>query len=292
MALFSKIHTILHISWKDLKYNVKHLRLRNASESLQEVEYSDLRMYCHMLDKGINNSSFEPGHSVKVLEKARYLSDKLRPIYGADREFRWIDDVIERFEKSQINGVPELRNSLPHEYDEQEITEYTSFIKRRTSCRNFLQKPIPEDVIRKIIDIAVDAPNGCCRQVVRYYYSQDKALIDDITPRIDGLTNFTNVQCLVCVAAETSFYDLVDRNLRFIDASLSVENFLLGASLYGIYGTICNFFHARKADISYCRKRIGIKETEDIVFFMAIGYPVTIPEKPARRDLEVFFKKV
>lgn len=292
MIFFSKIRKLLFCTWKDFRYNKKHLRLSSSPNPDPEKEYSDLRMYCHMLDKGLNNASFEPGHSLETLRKAKELAQRLRPLFGEDREFSWIEDIITRFEESQKSGSPSLLNSPAYKYSNQEIKDLTSFIKRRTSCRNFQDKKISDEIIQKITDIAVDAPNSCCRQTVRYYYTQDKNLINDISPKIAGLTNFTNVQCIVCVAAETSFYDLTDRNLRFIDASLSAENFLLGASLYGIYGTICNFFHANKSEVAFCKEKFKVKNTEDILFFIVIGYPSVIPQKPARRTLNVFYKQV
>lgn len=290
MTLISKLRTLLFCTWKDFKYNKKHMKIRFSSNP--EKDFSDLRMYCHMLDKGLNNGAFEPGHSLNIFKKAKELSIRLHPYFGEDKEFQWIEGIIKSFEEAQKTGSPSLVNNSAYEYSSQEINDLTKFIKRRTSCRNFQDKKIQDEIIQKIIDIAVDAPNSCCRQSVRYYFSQDKDLIKEISPKIAGLTNFTNVQCLVCVAAETSYYDLIDKNLRFIDASLSAENFLLGASLYGIYGTICNSFHANKSEKAFCKNKLNVKDTEDIIFFMAIGYPTVIPQKPVRRTLSVFYKQV
>lgn len=272
----------------DFKYNIKHIK--NHSGGTYEILFSRLRMFCHMLDKGMNNVHFEKGHSMSVYKSAVNLRDRLASVYKDDSSFIWVNEIIERFEKAQEEGKPKLEFRIPPIYTKQQIADYTCFITNRTSCRNFSDKTIPTDIIEDIVRIAIDAPNGCCRQVVRYYITQNKDKIQQAISHIAGVTNFSNIPCLVCVAAETSYYELIDKNLQFVDASLSAENFILGASLYGVYGTMCNFFHADKNDKKTCRQLFGLKDTENIVMFIAMGYPINIPEKPKRRNLEVFCK--
>lgn len=277
-------------SMNDYKYNYKHVKAH--SKETDEIIFSRLRMFCHMLDKGMNNIHFEKGHSLNVYKNAIGLRRQLGSVYKNDSAFQWVEEIIERFEKAQVEGKPALESRNPVEYSKQQVDEYIHFMTNRTSCRNFESKKIPSNVIEDIVRIAIDAPNGCCRQVVRYSITQNNDKIQKAIPHIAGITNFSNIPCLVCVAAETSYYDLIDKNLQFVDASLSAENFILGASLYGVYGTMCNFFQATKSDIKICKGLFELKETENIVMFIAIGYPINIPLKPTRRNVGVFYKEV
>ena len=281
---------ILKQSFIDFRYNCKHVK--EHSKGTDEILFSRLRMYCHMLDKGMNNINFEKGHSRSVYNGAVKLRKQLAPIYKDDTSFVWVDEIIERFEEAQLSGKPDLESTAAPVYTQQQIDDYIRFITNRTSCRNFDGKKIPLNIIEEIVKIAIDAPNGCCRQVVRYSITQNIDKIRKTMPHVAGMTNFSNIPCLVCVAAETSYYDLVDKNLQFVDASLSAENFILGASLYGVYGTMCNFFHANKEDISICKEIFELKNTENIILFIAIGYPINIPRKPTRRDVSVFYKEI
>ena len=111
-------------------------------------------------------------------------------------------------------------------------------------------------------------------------------------PHVAGMTNFTNVPCVVFVCAESSFYDLIDKKLQYVDASLSAENFILASRLYGIYGTMCNFFHASEKDVVDCKALLHIKNSENVVMVIALGYPQKLPEKPVRRDVESFYEIV
>jgi len=275
---------------RDFKYNYNHMK--NHAQNSGEIKFSYLRMYCHMLDKAMNNIYFEKGHSQMVYSNAKKLSLELEPLYKEDSAYKWALEILKRFEDAQLNGRPSLNNNNASIYTLDEISLFKKILYSRTSCRNFKSDIIPNEVIRDIVAMAVDAPNGCCRQVVRYYITQSPETIEILKPCIAGLTNFTNVSCLVCVCAEVSVYDIIDKNLQYVDTALSVENFLLGATIYGIQGTICNFFHATTEDIFKCKQSLNIPKTENIVMFIALGYPTTIPEKPTRRDLNVFYKEI
>ena len=54
---------------------------------------------------------------------------------------------------------------------------------------------------------------------------------------------------------------------------------------------MCNFFHAAPEQIVAVKNLLNIKECENIVLFIALGYPVVLPEKPTRRNFEVFYKE-
>ena len=290
IGLLRNFIVVVRQSIIDFRYNYKHIMAH--SKETDEINFSRLRMFCHMLDKGMNNIHFEKGHSQSVYNIAVKLRNQLGSLYKDDPAFLWADEIIGRFEMAQLDGHPALESRENVVYSKQQIDEYTCFITTRTSCRNFLKKEIPSSVLKEIVRIAIDAPNSCCRQVVRYYITQNEEKIKQTIPHVAGITNFSNIQCLVCVAAETSYYELTDKNLRFVDASLSAENFILGASLYGVYGTMCNFFHASEQEISICKDLFDVGDTESIIMFIAMGYPTNIPQKPTRRNLQLFYKVI
>ena len=281
---------VLKATVKDFRSNWKHQSFLSVGDS--EQKYATLRMYAHMLDKALNNPSFEKGHSLAVYKDAKRISKDIESFYKNDPAFAWVLKVVDAFEKAQETGAPNVEKRKPIDYTNEEQETITKFIRSRTSCRNFEKRQISEQTIKDIVSFAVDAPNGCCRQTARFYITQNQTKISQLVPNIAGITNFTNIQGLVVVCAESSFYALKDKNLQYVDASLSAENFILAAGMYGIYGTMCNFFHASPKQVESCKKILSIKETENIVMFIALGYPVYIPEKPIRRELDCFCKIV
>ena len=245
-----------------------------------------------MLDKGLNNPNFQAGHSLQVYNQAKVLYRHLHGKYFKDSSYVWAGNILLKYENAQKNGKPTLESKDSITYTEEQQLFLSNFIYGRTSCRNFVDKAIPADVIRNIISIAIDAPNGCCRQTTRYFLTQNPVLIKSLSKSIAGLTNFNNVQALVAITAEASCYDLTDRNLQYVDASLSAENFILAASIYGIYGTMCNFFRAKPREVDDCKNILGIPDRQNIVMFIAMGYPYILPEKPKRQNLDTFYSIV
>ena len=239
-----------------------------------------------MLDKGLNNPNFEAGHSLNIYREAKKLHKNLEPKFGNDKAFIWAGRIIKTFEEAQKTGLPKLESQHWYEYSEEERLQLSNFILRRTSCRNFIDKNISDEILEKIIYIAVDAPNGCCRQTTRYH------VIKSISKNIAGITNFNNIQGLAAVTAEASCYSLMDKNLQYVDAALSAENFILAASIYGIYGTMCNFFQATPSQVQNCKTLLSIPDSQNIVLFIAFGYPSVIPEKPQRQNIDTFYSIV
>lgn len=288
ISFLKNIKVLFKMTLKDYAFNKRHLFLRQSRNP--DMDFAQLRIYCHMLDKAMNNPNFEKGHSQKIFEDAEILNIKLRTIYENDKAFIWTSNILEKFKKAQKTGTPVLDNQQKYLYSSDEIQYLENFLKSRTSCRNFEKTKISKDILEKIVKLGVDAPTGCCRQSSRFYITQDDAKIKSLVKNVSGITNFTNIQCLVAVCVESSYYGLIDKNLQFVDASLSAENFILGARIYGIYGTMCNFFHASMKQINECKNTLKIKESENIVLFIVIGYPILIPEKPTRRNIQTFYK--
>ena len=286
--ILKNLKVLFEVTFKDYKFNKRHLFFRQNTN--YEIEFSQLRIYCHMLDKGLNNPHFEKGHSKIIYDNAFELFQKLKNVYDKDNAFIWAKDILERYEVAQREGKPMLENQKEYLYSSEEMKILKVFIKSRTSCRNFKKNKISPNILKNIVEIAIDAPTGCCRQSSRFYITQDEKKINALIKNISGITNFTNVQCLVAVCAESSFYGIVDKNLQYVDASLSAENFILGARIYGIYGTMCNFFHATNAQVKESKEILGINDSENIVLFLVIGYPTLIPGKPVRQNIETFYK--
>lgn len=289
-SVLGGVKIILKSTFSDFKYNVKHFYIYRKGN--QVAEFALLRQLCHMLDKGLNNPNFEAGHSLGIYNQAILLYNKCKNKFSNDSSFIWAGNILQKYENAQISGKPVLEDRSCFIYSEDQQIMLSEFIFGRTSCRNFTKRTISDDIIKKIVSIAVDAPNGCCRQTTRYYVTQTPVLIKNLSTNIAGITNFTNIQALVAVVAEASCYDLTDKNLQYVDAALSAENFILAASIYGIYGTMCNFFRANNAEIQDCKNILGIPERQNIVLFIAMGYPCQLPDKPKRQNIETFYSLV
>ena len=264
--------------------------LKFQVENSDHRKFAYLRACCHVLDKGMEYEKFEPGHGHSVYETAKQLQAELSKKFAKDKSFLWINDVISEYEKSQKSRILVRPSRVSKVYSDQDKNIIESFIKSRTSCRNYDGKMIDPNVINKIVELAIEAPIGCCRHTVRFYATQNPADIKYIQRHVSGMTCFSNIPCIVMVYVKSSAYYMRDRKMQYIDASLAVENFVLAAHAYNLGSTICNFSSSSSKDNKAIRNLLGIPYDESPVVAITIGHPISVPRKPLRMDISEYLK--
>jgi nitroreductase len=280
----------VHI-WEDMVYTFSFLKKHKDED--EEVIFALLRQNTHILDKGLHIIPFEKGHSMKIYQLCKNLKDKItNKQIKSDSAFLWIESVIAKYEQAQKAGaVIEYKIKQPV-YSKKDKAEFYKIIKSRTSCRNFTNEIISDETWNEILVIAADAPSGCCRQTERYYIENDSEKIRALVPNIVGATGFSStIPYLICIAVDIRPYGIQDRLLPYIDASLSIQNFLLACTVNNIYGTLLNFQHATIMQIEKCKKILNIPEYERIIIFIAVGKTEKLPLKPARMNINKIRKK-
>lgn len=277
-----KIKELFHFITRQIKENKRFIKIHLSEKSNPDRELTFLRSLCHILDKGLNSIDFEKGHSRKVFSEAKKLSDKLYISYKNDLSYQWCNTILSEYEIAQETNIRKKQNNKFHLFSEQERLFFLNSIKERVSCRNFTGKKIEQEILKQIVETAIDAPTGCCRQTVHYYITQDINILTKIIPHIAGITCFSKIPCLVFVTSYVGAYDLKDINLQYIDTALSAENFVLTARAFNLFTTICNMFHATEDDIKIIKQTLKIPFNENIILAITMGYVDEIPNKPVR----------
>jgi nitroreductase len=286
-----KIKQVVEISNKDLKYGLSFLKNYDLD---QEVIFSKLRTNAHVLDKGVNIIPFETGHGLAIYKQCLSLKKKITDEeILTDKSYQWVCSIIEKYEKKQKNDVPQAENKvLKFQCVEDEKQAFYKIVKNRVSCRNYVDKAIPDNVWNEIIAIAADAPSGCCRQPSKYYIESNPNKIHDLRMNIAGATGFSSkIPYLICVTSDVRSYSVIDRLLPIIDTSLSIQNFLLACTANNVFTTPLNWQHATKKEEKAVREILNIPDYEKIILFITAGYPNIIPEKPERLGLKWIRKR-
>jgi nitroreductase len=287
--MFGKIKSILTHIWEDIVYTLSFLK--NYKD--EDVVFALLRQNVHILDKGLHIVPFEKGHSMKIYQKCQNLKNQITDkTIKSDPAFLWIESVIKKYEQAQQTGFVIEEQIEPPVYTEKNKNDFYKIIKSRTSCRYFTNEIIADEIWNEIIDIAADAPSGCCRQTERYYIESEHNKIKKLISNIAGATGFSgNIPHLICITADTRPYDIKDRLLPYIDVSLSIQNFLLACAVNNIYGTPLNFQHATKKQIENVKQILSIPRYEKIILFIAAGKVGKLPLKPVRMDIKQIRKR-
>ena len=260
----------------------------------EEVIFTHLRVHAHAIDKGLHIVPFEKGHGKNLYQQSKILKNKIHDsTFTEDPAFLWAVSVIDKYECAQKEGIFVEDNIERTSFNDKEKNDFYKVVKSRISCRNFTNEEIKDETWNEILEIAADAPSGCCRHTERYYIENDSNKIKAIVPNILGATAFSEklIPYLVCITADTRPYPIRERWMPFIDVSLSIQNFLLACTVNNIYCTLLNFQAATKKEIKNVKKILNIPKYERIIIFAAVGKANKIPLKPARIDVKQIRKK-
>lgn len=162
--------------------------------------------------------------------------------------------------------------------------EFLEVVKKRRSTRNFLSKLIEEEKLKKILEITNLAPSAHNWQSFKIYVVRDQGVKDKLTEAARG-QNFISQAPVVLVFVvhpderygdhpRASFYSLQDATIVCYQAWLAAVDLGLSAVWVGA------FIEEKVKEI------LNLKENENPVAILPIGYAGETPRKTPRKSLQ------
>lgn len=159
---------------------------------------------------------------------------------------------------------------------------YNTIMARR-SIRKYLDKEVPADVLAKIIECGINAPNGMNKQCYEVKVVNDPASAAYLAENLNGLYK---APVYMFIAAQDNY------DMSRIDCGLLAENICLSAWSYGI-GSINLGMPVRalyeKPEIL---AKLGFSEHYDLCLVLALGYADEAPDAKPRNAEKVQFVTV
>jgi len=160
-------------------------------------------------------------------------------------------------------------------------------ISTRTSIRRFLNKEIPMEIIKNIVEAGTLAPSGGNRQPWRFIVVTDKQKIKKFDPYYSQkCVKDAPAIIVACVNPHDTWekYD-EDDNCYILDTAAAIQNMLLSIHAQGLGGVWVVSFSKQAV-----RKELDIPLHWDIVSIVPFGYYDGINNKTPRKDIsEVAF---
>jgi len=162
------------------------------------------------------------------------------------------------------------------------MNELTQVIKKRRSVRKFESKPVPQEIVKDILDCARLAPTANNVQSWIFGAVMDAGLRKQISELAD-YGKFIK-DCAVCFAVfanSTTKYFLED-------GSAATENILLACTAHGIGS--CWVAGHKKAYAESVRKLLNVPEPYTLIALVAAGYSrqKPSPEKKSLQEITFF----
>ena len=154
-------------------------------------------------------------------------------------------------------------------------------IEKRRSVRAYLDKPIPEDVLNRVLEAARLAPSANNRQERKFIIVKDKSQKEKLT---QTATQDFLKQAPVIIAAVGATPDKImtcDIPADPVDVTIAVDHITLAAVGEGLGTCWIGAFSQEKA----CQL-LNIPKTHKIVILITLGYPADTPKEKDRKPLK------
>ena len=157
-------------------------------------------------------------------------------------------------------------------------------IKTRRSIRRFRETPVPENLLKEVLNAARLAPSADNAQPWKIIVVRDEQMKQKVTQASNGQKFLVQapVVLVVCGIPEEAFQTVGGyMSSHVIDASIALDHVTLAAHSLGLGTCWVAWFKEEKV-----KDILGIPEDVRVVALSPLGYPDESPERPSRKNLE------
>lgn len=183
-------------------------------------------------------------------------------------------DLVKRIntllEKVENHSAQVYRNISKEDVIKSTDFDFTSFMKKRRSIRDFAEGDVNNDLIKQCILDAMESPSACNRQGwrVRIYEGRQK---DHILKFQNGNRGFNScINKVLFVTGCSEAYSYTERNGMLVDGSLFAMSLILALHSKRIGSCPLNTSYTYKDEIKL-RKGINLPLSEEPIMMIAIG---------------------
>ena len=149
-------------------------------------------------------------------------------------------------------------------------------LAKRASARDYMNQPVPKDMLEKLVDAGRRAPSARAVEPWEFVVITERAMLDKLAGIIStGVFLKQATACIVVFCQETKYY--------LEDGSAATENILVAATDLGI-GT-CWIAGDKKEYCAEVSKLLGAPEPMKLISLISVGWAVREPKQRKRRTL-------
>ncbi len=152
-------------------------------------------------------------------------------------------------------------------------------ILSRRSIRKYTREPVPDHVVKELLEAAMSAPSAGNQQPWHFMVINDRGTLDEI-PKFHPYAQMLNqakVAILVCGDPEREIH----KGYWVQDCSAATENILIAVEIKGL-GAVWLGIYPREERVKDMRKLLNIPEHIIPFSLISVGYPAE-QKSPADR---------
>ena len=154
-------------------------------------------------------------------------------------------------------------------------------IKERQSVRNYLDKEIPEELLRQVLETGRLAPSACNNQPWKFIVVKDKKLKEKLITACKN-QNFVGEAAVIIVGCATDpSYKMGNGDYSYsVDLAIALDHMSLQAADLDLGTCWIGAFYQNKV-----KEVLKIPEDVKVVALMPLGFPQTLGTKRVRKTL-------
>lgn len=191
-------------------------------------------------------------------------------------DIEWVKEYLAIAEKVRAGEKVELDVSLPAPFTDEEMAVVNKLIYTRCSIRDWIDRPVPDEMIEKILEAGRAAPIGCNLDEVRFVVIKDpkeaKMVWSDIS---------TKNAVIIVICYDTRIPrvirqdEMVPQNAGF-DAAAAADHMCLMAHALGLGAVWLS--KTAKTDVTEdtgqrFKKLYGLPDYIEVAMHIAVGWP-------------------
>jgi nitroreductase len=150
-------------------------------------------------------------------------------------------------------------------------------ILSRRSIRRYAPKPIPKELLEKILEAGRMAPSAMNRQSWHFVVVTD----DAVKQQLSGGLFARFIKSAPVVIVGCAHRDRIAGGLSVISAAIALENMVIAAWAMGIGSCWIGGFRESKV-----KRVLAIPDDWDVIAIIPFGYPAETPKPKAKKPLE------
>jgi nitroreductase len=160
--------------------------------------------------------------------------------------------------------------------------DFLELVEARYSVRSYQDKPVPEDMLSRVLEAVRLAPSGANRQPWRFVVVRDAETRNRLAVACNGQQFIAQAPVVIAGCGL-----MPDRIMRCgipgdpIDLAIAMEHLALAATAEGLGTCWIGAFDQDKV-----RAVLGVPESARVVEVMTLGYPADTPNAKNRKALE------
>ena len=150
--------------------------------------------------------------------------------------------------------------------------DFITLCSKRHSIRNFSDKYVSIEDVKKATEIALTSPSACNRQMINVYTTNDVNKNKKIAQFIPGNVGFKDENCrYLILTADTKAFDYYEIDQWYLNGGIFVSYLQLAFTSNNIGSCIYQWPKIKSNDVQI-RKILNIPNSEEILTILAVGY--------------------